>query len=93
MGYRDKPDLYLRPPTREERRQKYYILWLFPMILLGPNIGRIADTLGFKATHEIALYGTIFMGLVCVVGAIISYKSARKTAARDLEELTDPKKR
>ena len=56
--------------------------------MLGTNIVPIARALGFKATHEIALYGLIVMGLVCIAGAVISYRSARAQAARDIQEMT-----
>jgi hypothetical protein len=91
VAYREKPDGPRRTP--EERRQQRYILWLLPMVVFGMNSVHIARALGFKASYEIALYGTIFLGVVCIVGAIISYKSARATSARDLEELTHPKRR
>ena len=93
MAYREKPTLYGDPPTPEERRQKRYLLWLFPLLLLAPNLGRIADALGFKASRETLLYGTIVMGVVCIVGAIISFRSARTMAARDVVELTNPERR
>ena len=70
-----------------------YLLWLFPLILLGPNLGRIANALGFRASRETLLYGTIVMGAVCIVGAVISYRSARTMAARDLAELTSSERR
>jgi hypothetical protein len=93
LSYRDKSDIFGGPPTPAERRQQLYILWLLPMIVLGTNSVRIARALGFKRSHEIALYGTIFMGVVCIVGAILSYRSARAVARRDLEQLTRPKGR
>lgn len=93
VAYRDKPDLYGGPPTPEERRRARHVLWLFPPILLGLNLEKIARALGFKATREIALYGTILMGIICIVGAIISYRSAKKSAEQHIAELTNPEKR
>jgi hypothetical protein len=93
VAYRDKPNLYGARPTREERRQQRYIFWLLPFVVLGTNSVSIARALGFKASHEIALYGVIIMGIVCIAGAIISYRSARAAAAREVEELTHPKRR
>lgn len=89
MAYRDKPDLYGNPPTPEERRQIRYLFWLFPLILLGPHLGQIANVLGFEASRQSLLYGTIAMGVICIVGAIASYRSAKAMAARDVAELTN----
>lgn len=88
MSYRDKPDLYGLPPTAETRKQQRYVFWLLPMIVLGTNSVSIARALGFKAAHQVALYGVIVMGVVCIAGAIIAYRSARADAARHIEELT-----
>lgn len=93
MAYREKPDLYGSPLSPAERRQQRYILWVLPPVVLGTNSVSIARALGFKASHEIALYGVIIMGLVCIAGAIISYRSARAAAAREIEALTHPKER
>ena len=87
MAYRNKPDLYGTPPTPVERRQMRYVFWLFPLILVGPHLGRIANMLGFKASRPSLLYGTIAMGAICIVGAIASYRNAKATAARDVAEL------
>jgi hypothetical protein len=93
VAYRDKPDLFGGPPTLEERRQARPVIWLFPLILLGPHLDEIAHALGFKATREIALYGTILMGIICIAGAILSYRSARAAAAQHIAELTNPEGR
>ena len=90
MAYRQKPDLYGSPVSPAERRQQRYVLWLLPPIVLGTNSVQIAHALGFKASREIALYGVIIVGVVCIAGAIISYRSARAAAARHVEELTHP---
>jgi hypothetical protein len=93
VAYRDKPDLYGSPLGPAERKQQRYILWLLPPIVLGTNSVSIARALGFKAAHQIALYGVIIMGVVCIAGAIISYRNARAEAAQHVEELTHPKRR
>ena len=86
MAYRLKPDLNGARPTPEERRQQRYILWLLPPIVLGPNIVSIARELGFHAPRAVALYALIVIFVVCIAGAIISYRSARATAARHVEQ-------
>jgi hypothetical protein len=93
VAYREKPDLYGSALTPAERRQRRYLLWLLPPVLLGSNSVSIAREFGFKISHEIALYGVILMGVVCIAGAIISDRSARAAAARDIEELTHPEER
>jgi hypothetical protein len=90
VAYRSKPDLNGAPQTPEERRQQRYILWLLPPIVLGPNSVSIARALGFHASREVALYGVMVMGVVCIVGAIVSYRNARAAVARHVEELTHP---
>lgn len=92
MAYRDKPELYLGRPTREERRRHNHTLWLMPIIVLAPNLGRIAKAIGFKASYDVVLAATILLTGVCIVGAYLSYKAARAQAARDLAELTDPQR-
>ena len=93
VAYRDTRNLYGGDPPPEEPRSKRYVLWLLPLLVLGANIGRIAKALGFKASSDALLVGTIVMGLVFIVGAIIAYGSARAAAARDLEELIHPRRR
>jgi hypothetical protein len=92
VAYRDKPDVYGSPLTADERKQQRHILWLLPMVVLGTNSVSIARALGFKASYEIAFYSVIIMGVVCIAGAIISYRSARTAAARHIEDLTHFKK-
>lgn len=92
VAYRDRPDLYLGRPTARERRQRYDILWLMPVLVLAPNLGRIVKALGFKASYNLVLGSTIVFTGVCIVGAYLSYKAARAQPARDLAELTDPER-
>ncbi len=87
MAYRERPELWPSRPTAEQRRQQRYIFWLLPLWVICPNITRITKLLGFKLSYNVALYGTIAMGIVCIVGAIISYRSARAAVARDLAEM------
>lgn len=89
MAYREKPEIY-GELTRQERRERYYILWLAPLWALGPNLGRISHALGFRASYEVVFILTIAMALICFIGAFVSYKRARTQAARDLAELTGP---
>ena len=89
MAYRDKPELYSVRPSAEERRQRQYIFWLIPL-WLAPGLVRIAKGFGFKASHEVLLAGTLVMGIVCVAGAIISYRATRVQVERDLADLTPP---
>ena len=87
MAYRERRELWPSRPTAEQRRQQRYIFWLLPLWVVCPNITRIAKLLGFNLSYEVALYGTVAMGIVCVVGAIVSYRRARAAAARDLAEM------
>ena len=89
MAYRDKPDLSLGRPTAQERRERYYFLWLLPVIVLAPNLGKIGKALGFKASYNLVLGATIFLTAACIIGAYLSYKGARAQAARDVAELTN----
>lgn len=91
MAYRDKPELYSSLPSPEERRQRRYIFWLIPL-WLAPGLVRIAkDVFGFKASHDVLLAGTVVMAIVCIAGAIISYRAARVQVERDLVDLTPPR--
>ena len=90
MTYRDKPELYSVRTSPEERRQRQYVFWLIPL-WLAPGLVRIAkDTFGFKASYNILLVGTVVMAIVCVAGAIISYRATRVKVERDLADLTPP---
>ena len=90
MAYRDKPELY-GTSTPEERRQRRYVLWILPVIFVAPNMGRIVKAIGFDATYEITLIGTVTLGVACLVGGVLSYRSAKAQAARDIADLTDTK--
>lgn len=92
VGYRERPELWPSRPSAEERRQQRYVLWLLPVWVVCPNVTRIAKLVGFKLSYEVALCATIAMGVICIVGAIVSYRSARAAAARDLAAMT-PKER
>ena len=89
MSYREKqPVAALAEPPAERRKQQQFVLWLLPIIILAPNLGRFAKLLGLKATYAIVLGGTVAMTAICIMGAIVSYRSARATVARDMAELT-----
>ena len=89
MAYRDKPDLYLGRPTPEERRKQRHLMWLMPLFVLAPNLGRIAKWLGFRASYNLVLAATVVMTIACIAGAILSYRATRAQVAQDLAELTD----
>jgi hypothetical protein len=90
VAYRDKPELY-GTSTPEERRQRRYVLWILPVIFVAPNVGRIVKAIGFNATYQITFIGTIVLGVTCLAGGLLSYRSAKAQAARDIAELSDPK--
>ena len=89
MAYREKPDLY-PDPTPEERRQQRYILWLLPLFVLAPNLGRLTRALGLKASQPILVGVTVLMAIGCIAGAIYSYRITRAQTARDLAEVERP---
>lgn len=91
MAYRDKPDLF-PDPTPEERREQRYILWIMPMIVVAPNLGRLMRALGLEASQPTMVAATVLMGLGCLAGAVFSYRAARAQTARDLAELTGPRR-
>jgi hypothetical protein len=96
MGYRRKLDLYASPPGPEERKQRRFIFVLMPLIVLSTNgvsiVHFIVRLLGFSISLEMARYGVIILGVLCVAGGIWSYRSTRAEVRRDIEELTPDQK-
>jgi len=90
VAYRDKPELY-GTSTPQERRERHYILWILPVMFVAPNLGRIVRAIGFNASYQIVAIGTVGLGVACLAGAVISYRSAKAQAARDLADLIERK--
>lgn len=88
MANRDKAEPGDDPNAMEQRAARRFVLFLLPMIVVAPNVVRIARLLGFKATYSVVLFATVAMTVICVVGGVIAYRNARAQAARDLAELT-----
>ena len=51
----------------------------------GPIAARFASDAGYVATIQTVLYATIFMGAVCVIGAVVSYRLAKDQLKRHLQ--------
>jgi len=60
-------------------------------MFVAPNLGRIVRAIGFNASYQIVAIGTVGLGVACLAGAIISYRSAKAQAARDLADLIERK--
>lgn len=87
MAYRDKPDIYGDPDTAQSKAARRYLLWILPWFFIAPNLGRIAHLLGFTATYDVVVFISVALAIFCTVGGILAYKSVRRQAARDLQEL------
>jgi hypothetical protein len=55
---------------------------------LGPLIGWVLKHYGFHASAEALSIGAIGMGAICIVGGVLAYRDARRSAARHVAELT-----
>ena len=51
----------------------------------GPIAARFAKKAGYGAFYELLLFGTIFLGAFCIIGAVISYRLAQDKLKRDLK--------
>lgn len=89
MAYRDKPDIFGDPDTAQSKEARRHLLWILPWVVIAPNLRRIANVLGFTATYNVVAFITIAMMIFCIMGGILSYRSARRQAARDVQELTE----
>jgi len=58
-------------------------------MILGPNLGSYSRGLGLHLSYPMMVGVTLVMGMVCIVGAIISYRSARAKVDRDLADIAD----
>ena len=62
--------------------------------LLGPALGlgcpiviRLAKANGYVASYQGLLWGTVAMGVFCILGAFISYRMVRLQVEQDRKEL------
>jgi hypothetical protein len=55
---------------------------------LGPLIGRALKRYGFHASGEALTIGAIAMGAVCIIGGVLAFREARRSAAQHVAELT-----
>lgn len=81
-----RPLAPLDPIPATQRRNQRNFLWLMPLLVLGPNIGRFAQTFGFEPARQTLLLLTFLLGGVCLGGMVLGYKQARAQAARDVSE-------
>ena len=59
-------------------------LFALTLVIGVPVAVRFAKDAGYVATYQTLLYGTILMGAVCVVGAVVSYRLAQNQVKRNL---------
>lgn len=89
MAYRNKPAIYGDPETAQSKEARRHLLWILPWVIIAPNLRRIANLLGFTATYDLVAFITVALTILCIMGCILSYRSARRQAARDVQELTE----
>ena len=87
MSYRERPDIYgaeLKQPNPTAMR------WAAVAIIIpnvGPLLVRALRHYGFHPSQELLTIGVVLVGAVCVVGAVIAYRQARRSVARHIAEL------
>ena len=88
MSYRDRPDIYGQPLKSQDPKALRWALLAIIIANLGPLLARTLKHYGFHASAEALTIGAIVAGAICIVGGVLAYREARRTAARDVAELT-----
>ena len=88
MSYRNRQYSYDRPLKTQDRNAVHWAVLAVVLANLGPLIVRALKHFGFHASKMTLTVGTIAVGALCVVGGLMAYREARRTAARHLAELT-----
>ena len=53
----------------------------------GPAVVRVAKANGYVASYQGLLWGTVAMGVFCILGAFISYRVVRRQVEQDRKDL------
>src|SRR3954451_9968941 len=88
VSYRDRPDIYGPPLKNQDPKAMRWALVAIMFANLGPLIGRALKRYGFHASAEALTIGAIALGAVCIIGGILAYREARRSAAQHVAELT-----
>lgn len=88
MSYRDRPEIYGPPLNDQDPKAMRWAVLAIIAANLGPLLGRALKHYGFHASEKVVTVGAIAIGAICIVGGVIAYRGARRTAARDFAELT-----
>jgi|SRR4051812_31243795 hypothetical protein len=87
VSYRERPDIYgpeLNGPDPKAMR------WAAVAIIipnLGPLLVGALKHYGFHASREVLTIGVVLLGAMCLIGAVIAYREARRSVERHIADL------
>lgn len=88
MSYRDRPDIYGPPLKTQDPKAMRWALLAIMCANVGPLLGRALKYYGFHASANTLAVGATALGALCVVGGVLAYREARRSAAQHVTELT-----
>jgi|SRR3954454_23818034 hypothetical protein len=88
VSYRNRPDIFGPALNDQDPKAMRWALLAITLANLGPLLGRALKRYGFHATGEALAIGAIALGAVCIIGGVIAYRDARRSAAKHVAELT-----
>ena len=88
MSYRDRPDIYGPPLKSQDPKAMRWALAAIMIANLGPLLGRALLHYGFHASGNTLTLGAIALGALCIIGGVLAYRDARRSAAQHVADLT-----
>lgn len=88
MSYRDRQDIYGPATKTPDPKAMRWALLAVVAANLGPLLGHIFRHYGVHAGRTSLTIGALALCAVCVVGGVMAYRDARRSAARHVAELT-----
>jgi hypothetical protein len=84
LSYADRSTPERRPIGR---KPAHPLLFMVLVVFVAPLVPRLVKMLGFHQGYRLVWWMTIAIGLLCIVGIVIGFRSARAQASRDTADL------
>ena len=88
MSYRERPDIYGPPLKSQDPKAMRWALAAIMIANLGPLLGRELKHYGFHASGRTLTLAAIALGALCIIGGVLAYREARRSAAQHVADLT-----